>query len=143
MIKHQWVYLVYFLFSKDPFCSGVVIKMKLKERTNNPPFCNYFYFFNLALFYSYIFPICGLFLDKTGAPTPNISVHYQLCTETTNLDYNCFILHFQYWVKFDYRSKIVSLTFLEWNFLRSAQWPGIERKVQVMYDLLFHVFQWD
>ena len=84
------------------------------ERKNKTfPSVIIFIFFNLALFYSYIFPICGLFLDKTGAPTPNISVHYQLCTETTNLDYNCFILHPTSRVKFDYQSKIVSLTFLE------------------------------
>ena len=57
------------------------------ERKNKTfPSVIIFIFFNLALFYSYIFPICGLFLDKTGAPTPNISVHYQLCTKTTNLD---------------------------------------------------------
>ena len=66
---------------------GVVIKMRLKEQTNNPPFCNYFYFFNLALFYFY-FPICGLFLDMTGHSPPNINVLNQLCTETTNLDYH-------------------------------------------------------
>ena len=50
VIKHQWVYIVIF-FS---LCSWVVIKMKLKEKTNNPPFCNYFYFFQFGpLLFSY------------------------------------------------------------------------------------------
>ncbi len=38
--------------------------MRLKEQTNNPPFCNLFSFFQIGPFILYI-PICGLFLGMT------------------------------------------------------------------------------
>ena len=117
---------------------SMVIKMRLKEQTTLLSVI-IFFFFNLALFYFHIFPICGLFLDKTGAPTPNISVHYQLCTETTNLDYNCFILHPTSRVKFDYQSKIVSLTFLEWNFWEAPSDRAFKKSASDVWPIISRI----
>ena len=115
--------------------------MKLKEKTNNPPFCNYFYFFQfgplLFLYFSHLWTFFGQ--DRCTHPQHKCA----LPTLYRNHKFRLKLFHPTpnpvHWVRFDYQSKIVSLTFLEWNFWEAPSDRAFKKSASDVWPIISRI----